>query len=83
MLVLKGLVGLHRTVQLQLFSITGWGIDLDYCDIEWFALEMNRDHSVIFEIASKCCISDSFIDYDGYLISSKGILATVVDIMII
>ena len=37
------------------FSITGWGIDLDYCDIEWFALEMNRDHSVVFEIASKCC----------------------------
>ena len=28
----------------SLFSITGWGIDLDYCDIEWFALEMNRDH---------------------------------------
>ena len=38
------------------FSITGWGIDLAYCDIEWFALEMNRDHSVIFEIASKYCI---------------------------
>ena len=34
------------------FSITGWAIDLDYCDIEWFALEKNRDHSVIFEIAS-------------------------------
>ena len=29
MLVLKGLVGLHRTIQLQFFSITGWGIDLD------------------------------------------------------
>ena len=56
MLVLKGLVGLHRTVQLQFFSVTGWGIDLDYCDIEWFALEMNRDHSVVFEIASKYCI---------------------------
>ena len=50
MLVLKGLVGLQRTVQLQLFSVTGWGTDLDYCDTEWFALEMNRDHSVIFEI---------------------------------
>ena len=25
------------------FSVTGWGIDLDYCDIEWFALEMNRE----------------------------------------
>ena len=24
------------------FSITGWGIDLDYSDIEWFALETNR-----------------------------------------
>ena len=35
------------------FSITVWGIDLDYCAIECFALEMNRNHSVIFEIASK------------------------------
>ena len=26
-------------------------------NIEWFSLEMNRDHSVIFEIASKYCIS--------------------------
>ena len=40
-------------------------------DIEWFALETNRDHSVIFEIASKYCISDSFDDYDGYSISSN------------
>ena len=83
MLVLKGLVGLHRTVQLQLFSITGWGIDLDYCDIEWFALIMNRDHSVVFEIASKYCISDSFVDHDGYCISSEGFLPAVVDIMVI
>ena len=41
------------------FSITSWGIDLDYQDIEWFALETNRDHSVVFEIASKYCFSDS------------------------
>ena len=52
------------------FSVTGWGIDLDYCDIEWFALETNRDHSVIFEIASKYCISDSFVGHGGYSISS-------------
>ena len=70
MLVLEGLVGLHRTVQVSFFSITGWGIDLDYCDNEWFALETNRDPSVIFEIASKYCTSDSFVDYDGYSISS-------------
>ena len=24
------------------FSITGWGIDLDYCDIEWFPLEIEK-----------------------------------------
>ena len=47
------------------------------------ALEMNRDHSVIFEIASKYCILDSFVDYNGYSIFSKGFLPTVVDIMVI
>ena len=44
MLVLKGLVGLQEPFNLSFFSVTGWDIDLDYCDIEWFALEMNRDH---------------------------------------
>ena len=47
------------------------------------ALETNRDHSVVFEIASKYCILDSFVDYDGYSISSKGFLPTGVDIMVI
>ena len=65
------------------FSISGQGIDLDFCDIERFAMETNRDHSVIFEIASKYCISDSFVDYDGYSISSKRVLPTVLDIMVI
>ena len=46
-------------------------------------VEMNRDHSVIFETASEYCILDSFVDYDGYSISSKGFLPTVVDIMVI
>ena len=81
MLVLEGLIGLRRTVHF--FSITGWGIDLDYCDTEWFALETNRDHCVIFEIASKYCILDSFVDHDGYSISSKGLFPTLVDIMVI
>ena len=83
MFVLEGLIGLHRTVQLQLLQVTGWGTDLDYCDIEWFALETNRVHSVVFEIASNHCISDSSVDHDAYSISSKGFLPTVVDIMVI
>ena len=72
-----------ESFNFSFFSITGWGIDLDYCDIAWFALELNRDHSVIFEIASKYCISDSFVYYDGYSVSSKGFLPTVIDILFI
>ena len=53
-------------------------IDLDNCDIEWFALEMNRDHSVVFETASKYCISDSFVDHDSYSISSEGFLPGII-----
>ena len=45
------------------FGISDCGIDLDYYEIEWFALEMNRYPSDIFEIASKYCISDPFVDY--------------------
>ena len=72
-----------KPLNFSFFSITGLGIDLDYCDIEWFALGTNRDHSVVFEIASKHCISDSFVDHDGYSIASMGFLPTVVDIMVI
>ena len=57
-LVLKGLVGLQRT--FSFFSITVWGIDLDYRDTEWFALETNRDHCVIFETAPKYYILESY-----------------------
>ena len=42
---------------------------------------MKRDHSAIFEVASKYCFLESFVDYDGYSISSMGFLSTVVDII--
>ena len=70
----KSLVGLHKTVQPKFLQHTGWGIDLDNCDIERFALVTNRDHSVVFEIASKYCISDYFVEHDGYFISSEAFL---------
>ena len=80
MLVLEGFLVFIEL--FSFFSITGWGINLDYCDIEWFALETNRDQSVVFENASKYCISDSFVDHDGYPICSEGFLPAV-DIMVI
>ena len=74
MLVLKGLVGLHRTIQLQLLQCYWLGHSHG---------SPNRDHSIVFEIASKYCISDCFVDHDGYSISSEGFLPTVLDIMVI
>ena len=68
-----------KMVLMNLFAGQQWR---NY-DIEWFALETNRDHSVVFEIASKYCILDSFVDHDGYSISSEGFLPAVVDIMVI
>ena len=53
----------------------------DYIVFHGLPLETNRDHSVVFEIVPKYCISDSFVDHDGYFISSKGFLPTVVDIL--
>ena len=70
-------------INFSLFGISGRVIDLDYCDVEWFALEMNRDHSVGFETVPKHCISDSLVDYEGYSISSKGFLPTVEYTMVI
>ena len=71
MLVLKGLYVFIKLFNFSFFRVSGLGMDLDFRDIEWFALEMNRDHSFIFEIAAKYCISDSFVDYEGYSISSE------------
>ena len=62
MFILEGLVGFIEPFNFSFFSISGWGIELDYYDIEWFALETNRNHSAVLEIASKYCISDSFVD---------------------
>ena len=83
MLVLKGPEVFIEPFNFSFFTVTGWGIDLDYCDIEWLALETNRDHSVVFESASKYCISDSFVDHNGYSISSEGFLLVVVCLMVI
>ena len=47
------------------------------------SVEINRDHSIVFEIASKYCISDSFVARDGCSISSEGFLPTIVDTMAI
>ena len=81
MLVLDDLVGLHRTIWFQL-------LQHHWSGHTWITVLLNglpwkqTDHSVIFEIAPKYCISNSFVDCEGYSIYSKGFLPTVVDIMV-
>ena len=39
-LVLEGLIDLHRIRQLELLQHLWWGIDMDNCDGEWLVLEI-------------------------------------------
>ena len=80
-LLLEGVVGLHRTNQLQLLQYQRLGHRLGLLWY-WMVCLGNRDCSVIFEIIPKYCILDSFVDYETYSIS-KGFLPTVVETMVI
>ena len=82
-LVLEGLVGLHRTVQFQLLQHYWSGHRLGLLWYWMACLGNEKRQFCCFEIASKYRFSDSFLDFDGYSISSKGFLPTVVDIMVI
>ena len=73
-LVLEGLVGLHRTIQFQPLQHCWLGHRLGLLWYWMVCLGNNRDHSFIFEIAPKYWISDSFVDW-GLLHLFEGILA--------
>ena len=83
MLVLKGLIGLHRTVQHQLLQHYWLGHRLG---LLWYWMVCLGNEQIIlsfFEIASKYRISGSFVDHNGYSISSRGFLPTVLELFIL
>ena len=83
MLFVKGLVGLHRTIQLQLFQHYWLGHRLGL-PWYWTVCLGNEQRSFCrFWDCIQYCILDSFVVYEGYSISSKWLLPTVVDIMVI
>ena len=52
-------------VNFSFFGINGWGIYLDYYDVEPFALETNWDHSVVFDISYAFAFSYCPWDFPG------------------
>ena len=74
-LFLEGLVGLHRAIQLQLLQHLYLGHKVGL---------LNKPRSFCcFWDCTEYCISGCFADSEGYSISSKGFLLTLVDIMVI
>ena len=84
MLVLKGLVSLHRTVQLQLISALLVGA-MTWITVIWDGLPWKRTEIILLflRLHPTTGFWTPFVDHDGYSISSTGFLPTVVDIMVI
>ena len=64
--------------EINCLSVASFAIIFSHSDGCLFTLLI-----VSFFIAPKHCILDSFVDCEGYSISSKGFLPTLVDIMVI
>ena len=82
-LVLKGLIDLRKTVQLQLLQHYWLGHRLGLLWY-WMVCLGNKQRSFcLFWDCIQVLHFRLFFDYDGYSISSEGFLPTVVDIMVI
>ena len=81
-LVLGGLVGLHRIIQLQCLQHQWLGhrLGLLWC---WMVCLENEPRSLSFLRLHARTACQTLADYEGCSISSKGFLPTVVDIMVI
>ena len=83
MLVLKGLVGLHKTVQLQLLQHYWLGPRLGFTVI-LNALPWRLTEIILsFLRVHPSTAFQTFVDRDGYSISSEGFLPAVVDLLVI
>ena len=82
-LVLEGLIGLDRTVELQFLHHYWLGHRVGTVILNCLPWKRTEIILSFLRLHHKYCISDVFVDYDGYSISSKGFSLTVVDIMII
>ena len=79
-LILQGLVGLHRTVRLQLLQ-RYWSEHR--LGLPWYWMVGNQQIILSFSRLHPSTAFQTLVDCDGYSISSKGFLPIVVDITVI
>ena len=77
-LILDGLVGHHRTVQLLWHYWLGHRLTVILNGLPWKRTEIILSWLCDFTFTFNC-ISHSFVDHKSYSISSKGFLPTVID----
>ena len=82
MLVLEGLKSLHRIGQLQLVQHYWSEQNLDSVILNGLSLK-GTEIILSFLRCIQVLHFGSFVDYDGYSISSKGFFPTVVDTIVI
>ena len=72
--VVEGVIGLHRTHQLQLLWHQWLGLDLGYCGVEWFAWKESKIILLFLRLHQNAIFSD-FCWLWGLLHFFYGILA--------
>ena len=82
LLVLECLVGLHKTIQIQPLQHYWSGHRLGLLWY-WMVCLGNKQVILSFLRLHPSTAFRTLVDYEGYSISSKGLLPTVVDIMVI
>ena len=83
MLVLERLVGLHRTIELQLFLALVVGA-LTWITVILSSLAWKRTEIILLLLRLHPSTAfQTLVDHDVSSISSEGFLPTVVDIMVI
>ena len=68
-MVLEDLVVFIEPFNFSFFSITNWAIDLDCCDIKWFAFETTEIILSFLRLYPSTAFL-TLIEHDGYSISS-------------
>ena len=80
MLVLERLVGLHRTIELQLFLALVVGA-LTWITVILSSLAWKRTEIILLLLRLHQVLH--FVDSEGYTFFSKRLLPTIIDIMVI